>query len=109
METFRWLEPWWSTESHDEHSHEAFRKQLELEVSPGHCTYGLPVRLIARGHGDDALFRILDGSGRVAEVHLTWGKGQDQLPWPIATVYSSMDEWVKLSMIPEHNSFFGEE
>jgi hypothetical protein len=64
-----WLDPWWSTEGHSPEFHETFRKQLELEA-----------KLIARDNGDDALFQILDGSGRVAVVHLTWAKSQERLP-----------------------------
>jgi hypothetical protein len=63
-----WLEPWNSTEAHDARFHESFREQLEREVPAGHVMYRLPARIIARGNGDDALFEILDGSGRVAEV-----------------------------------------
>ncbi|OPY13237.1 MAG: hypothetical protein A4E66_00841 [Syntrophus sp. PtaB.Bin001] len=65
------LEPWCSTEKFDSRFHESQFKQLELEVPPGHGLYGLPVRLIGRGNGDDALFEILDGSNRIAVVHLS--------------------------------------
>jgi phage FluMu gp28-like protein len=104
----QWLDPWCSTEAFDERFRETFRKQLELEVPPGHCMYGLPVRLIARGNGDDALFEILDGSGRVADVHLTWSKCQERLPWPGAAIYQSLEEWVERVMLPEHKEWAGE-
>jgi hypothetical protein len=103
-----WLEPWWSTENHDEQFHESFRKQLEKEVPPGHCMYKVPARLIARGNGDDALFRLMDGSKRVAEVHLTWAKGQEKFPWPIATIYNSLEEWMEKVMIPEYKEWTDE-
>lgn len=97
-----WLDPWWSPANQGEQFYEAFRKQLEREVPPGHCMYGLPVKLLARGNGDDALFQILDGSGRVADVHLTWSKSQERLPWPCAMIYQSLEEWVEKVMLPEH-------
>lgn len=71
--------------------------------------YGLPAKLIARGNGDDALFEILDGSGRVAEVHLTWSKSQERLPWPGTAIYQTLDEWVEKAMIPEHKEWADEE
>jgi len=103
-----WLEPWWSTAELDEQFHETFRRQLEREVPPGHSMHGLPVRLIARGNGDDVLFQILDGSGRVADVHLTWSKSQEYLPWPGTSIYLSLQEWIEKVMIPEHKEWAGE-
>jgi hypothetical protein len=37
------------------------------------------------------LFFINDGSGRVAEVHLTWSKKQERLPWPISRIYNNFN------------------
>ncbi len=45
--------------------------------------FGLPSQFIGRGQGDDALFEILDGTGRAAVVHLTWVRTQKRPPWPI--------------------------
>jgi hypothetical protein len=97
-----WLDPWWSTENHTDELHESFRKQLEREVPPGHVMYQVSAKLIARGNGDDALFKILDGTGRVADVHLTWARVQERLPWPITTIYASLEEWFQKVMLPEH-------
>ncbi len=47
-------------------------RQLEVALAPGHVLYGVPVKVLARGNGNDALFKLLDGSGRGADVHLTW-------------------------------------
>jgi hypothetical protein len=102
------LEPWWSTENLPAEISNHIRKQLELEVGPGHLMYGLPTKLIARGNGDDALFEIVDGTGRVADVHLTWRKGQETLPWPITTIYSSFSEWAASGMIRDHRDWAGE-
>ena len=100
-----WLEPWWSTEDHDQHFHEIFQRQLAREVPPGHCMHGLPAKLIARGNGDDALFQILDGSDRVANVHLTWSKGQERLPWPQTSIYKNLQDWTEKVMLPEHKDW----
>lgn len=103
-----WLEPWWSTEELPQAFHDSFKRQLELEVGPEHVMHGLPVRLIGRGNGDDALFEILDGTGRVADVHLTWSKGTERMPWPITTIYASITEWADTGMIRDHKDWAGE-
>jgi hypothetical protein len=103
-----WLDPWWATDDSDEAFHDTFRRQLEREVSPGHCLYQVPVRLMARGNGDDALFRILDGSGRVAEVHLTWSGSPQTPPWPRSAIYDSLEAWVEAVMIPAHQEWIDE-
>ena len=106
-QSIEWLDPWWPTEGFDREFHEAFRNQLELELPPGHAVYGLPVRLIARGNGDDALFEITDGSGRVALVHLTWSKSQERLPWPRAAIFRDLQEFIRQAMIPDHQGMSG--
>ena len=101
----RWLEPWWSTEDACENFRNGFTRQLLLEVGPGHELFGLPIRLIGRGQGDDALFELLDGTCRVAVVHLTWAKATEQLPWPVTDIYSNLQEWVEKCMQPEHEAW----
>jgi hypothetical protein len=104
-----WLEPWWSTEEQGQDFCETFRRQLELELSPGHELYGVPLRLIGRhGGSDDALFEFLDGSGRVAVVHLTWKRGPEVPPWPHSVVYQSLEAWSEECMRPEHEAWSGE-
>lgn len=103
-----WFDPWWSTSNMEERFRESFCKQLELEVPPGHILHKLPVKLIARGNGDDALFEILDGTGRVADVHLTWSKSQERLPWPGTAIYGNVEEWAEKVMLPEHREWSGE-
>jgi hypothetical protein len=81
-----WLEPWDSYESADESTRMIFADQLVKEVKRGHPLYEVPVRLLARGNGVDVLYEILDGSGRVAVVHLVW-QGPQVPPWPSTTIY----------------------
>lgn len=80
---------------------QTWEKQLAIEVPAGHVLYGLPAKLLARGNGDDSLFELVDGSGRAADVHLTWSKSAERLPWPGTTVYGSFEEWVAKVMAQE--------
>lgn len=101
-----WLEPWWPTEAQSPEFHETFARQLALELSPGHVLYGVPVKLIGRHDGsDDALFEFLDGSGRVAVVHLTWARGAERPPWPMTAIYGSLAAWAEQRMRPEHEAW----
>ena len=69
--------------------------------------FALPVKLIARdGGSDDALFEILDGSGRVAVVHLTWSNGQERLPWPGTRIYPNLQAFAVEEMIPKNRVYF---
>jgi hypothetical protein len=104
-----WLEPWWSIASLPQDFGERIIQQLTLEVPSGHVMFGLPVKLIARGNGDDALFEILEGTSRIADVHMTWSKGTQRLPWPITTIYASLAEWAATDMITDHLDWSEEE
>lgn len=104
-EHMKWLDPWWSTEDQNDSFQETFRKQLERELSPEHGLYSIPVKLIARGSGDDALFQLLDDSNRVALVHLTWSQKQQQPPWPATTIFASLEQWSEAVMLPEHQQW----
>jgi hypothetical protein len=100
-----WLEPWWSTECQDEQFHAGFKRELEGELSSEHPLHGIETRLIARGNADDALFELLDGTGRYAVVHLTWARHPEPLPWPATELYNSLTSFVNERMIPEHSGF----
>ena len=100
---FEWLSPWWSTASQDDEFHATFKRELESELCSDHLLYGIDTRLIARGNGDDALFELLDGSGRLAVVHLTWARHPEPLPWPGTEIYNSLESFVIERMMPEHS------
>ena len=70
-----WLYPWWTTADCDRSFHETFERQLRIEICPDDPIYGIPAKVIGRGNGDDALFELLDGSGRVAFVRSMWDIG----------------------------------
>jgi hypothetical protein len=39
------------------------------------------------------LFQVADGSGKVAEVHLTWARVAECPPWPGSGLYDSLVDW----------------
>jgi hypothetical protein len=103
--SLEYLDPWWATDGQDEAFHAQFLKQLTTEVGPGHPMYGVPAKLIARGNGDDCLFKLLDGTERVAIVHLTWSGRRETLPWPQTQVFKDLDQWRDEWMVPEHEEW----
>ncbi len=101
-----WLDPWWSTECMDAKFHDTFAGELQLEVAPGHELFGLPTRVIGRRSDCDyALFELLDGTGRVAYVHLTWIQKQDKPPFPASAIFPSLESWAENVMIPQHREY----
>lgn len=90
-----WPEPWFGLDEVDPPSPALFEEVLLREVGPGHVLYGVPVQAIGKsGANDDVLFRLLDGSGRVADVHLTWTRSfPEKPPWPHTALYDSIEAW----------------
>ena len=103
----QWLEPWSGTEESEDSYRRTFAEQLARETSRGHVLHGIAVHRIGRGNGDDALFELLDGTGRVAEVHLVW-QGRQKPPWPATAIFSNLEEWRIQRMIPEHQEWTDE-
>lgn len=78
----------------DPQARRVFEVELQREVKPGHPLFGLPVAAIGqRQDQDDVLIELLEGSGRVAEVHLTWAGEKERPPWPATTLFGSFAEW----------------
>jgi hypothetical protein len=70
-----------------------FEGQLKSELPPGHVLSGIQVRARAHLEGtDDILFELLDGSGRVAVVHLSYSTNVDSI-WPWTELYESLERW----------------
>jgi hypothetical protein len=68
--------------------------ELRRELKPGNPLFGLPVAAVARRYDqDDVLFELLDGSGRVAQVHLTWVGESERPPWPGTKLFESLTKW----------------
>ena len=83
----KFVAPWY--EDHDP----SLASELEREAIEGHVLYGIPVAALARRHdADDVLFALLDGTGRVAEVHLTWAAEADP-KWPAAQLFADLQAW----------------
>jgi hypothetical protein len=96
-----WLEPWYGCEN--EASAASFEAELRRELSPAHPLYSVPVELLGRrDNRDDFLFGFRDGTGRVAEVHLTFRGAEEPLPWPATRVYESLAEWELRCMVRDH-------
>jgi hypothetical protein len=74
----------------------AFEAELQRELKPGHPLFGIRVMAIgARYDQDDVVFELLDGSGRFADVHLTWAGEKETPPWPGVALFESFIEWAK--------------
>lgn len=75
----------------------AMGRELQRELAPSHSLFGSPVEAIARRNDrDDVLFRLLDGTGRVAVVHLTWRLSSPEVTgWPFTLMYPSLQAWTE--------------
>jgi hypothetical protein len=74
----------------------AFEAELRRELKPGHPLFGLPVAALARRYDqDDVLFELLDGSDRIAEVHLTWAGEKEKPPWPRTALFDNFAAWAE--------------
>jgi hypothetical protein len=104
-----WLEPWWPIAESGQDLANGFEEELRREVAPGHPLHGILVEAVGRHNGcDDVLFRLLDGTGRVAVVHLTWTQSPpEQPPWPVTEVFDSLEAWAELRMKRDHEEYRG--
>ncbi|HYH78306.1 MAG TPA: hypothetical protein VEX86_00865, partial [Longimicrobium sp.] len=103
---FQWLSPWHAVEDLGPRFAGTFAEVLRREVAPGHPLHGVPVEAIGkRDASDDVLFRLLDGSGRVAMVHLTWTSSPpERPPWPATALFASLEEWAADCMRYDHEN-----
>jgi hypothetical protein len=68
---------------------------LRRSVPPGHPLFATDVRPLAeRGYSGVTLFRLIDGTNRVAEVHPPGEQLRHAtLPEPMTTFYATLDTW----------------
>lgn len=72
----------------------ALEVELNRELNAGHQLFSLSVKIIgSRVDCDDVLVTVLDGSGRVACVHLTWTASSESRTFPYTTLYDSLETW----------------
>ena len=93
------LPPWSSIE--DPIIARKFATELARETSPGHTLAGVPVSAIGFcSNSDDVVFRLLDGSERLALVHLTW-RSSDTPPWPHTLLFIDEADWINRGMLSD--------
>jgi len=97
-----WLTPWYPISDSEEMTPELLRETVN-----GHPLYGVQTKTIGRRQDcDDVLFEVLDGSGRVAVVHLTWSMKPERSPnCPHTVFYESLESWASKGMHDDHNEF----
>jgi hypothetical protein len=102
-----WLIPWRpfaDCSESDPLSHE-----LRSELCPQHILFGVPARPIGRRQDcDDVLFELLDGSCRLAVVHLTYAQRPEPDPrWPEAEVFENWTDFETRRMRAEADNWNG--
>lgn len=101
----QWLAPWWSTTESPALA-SGYERELAAELGMDHPLFGLPLSAVAKHDGtDDVLFQLLDGSGRVAVVHLTWARRPEPSPWPGFELFQSLEAFEVARMQPDHDEF----
>jgi hypothetical protein len=107
MFDFDWLVPWHPLETVYRSN---FERELGLELSPGHSLFGLTMTALGcRQDRDDVLFRLEDGTGRVAVVHLTWRHEAETVSKiPSTRIYDDLSSFKVERMKPEHDAWSGD-
>lgn len=103
----QWLEPWCDVADLGPGFAATFEQVLNREVAPGHLLYGIPIAAIGKRDGtDDVLFQLLDGSERVAVVHLTWTQSPpERQAWPYTELFANAQAFASERMLPDHEEF----
>jgi hypothetical protein len=97
-----WLEPWRPLS--DPARALLLEERLGKEVVAGHALHGVKVAAIGvADHPDDILFRLLDGTGRYATVHLTWHRGDAD--WPHTRLFENENDWLERGLRADHEEF----
>jgi hypothetical protein len=100
-----WLIPW--RPFPDGNPEDGLARELYSELCPRHALFGIRARPIGgRQDCDDALFELLDGSGRFAAVHLTYAQHPEPDPqWPDTEIFRDWADFVRKRMQPDHDEW----
>jgi hypothetical protein len=102
--TAEWLEPWWEVARARPDLAASYERELRAELGTDHPLFDTPVQAVGTRDGsDDVLFRLLDGSGRVAVVHLTWARRPERSPWPTTEFFADMQTFAERRMRRDHD------
>ncbi len=95
-----WLIPWRPLP--DRTPDDPVVHELRRELCSEHVLYDISVRPIAqRQDCDDVLFELLDGSERLAMVHLTYAGHPEPNPdWPETRLFGSWEAFSREEMLP---------
>jgi hypothetical protein len=97
-----WLVPW-----HPYPHDGAAAQELARELPRRHVLAGIPVKAIGfRQDCDDVAFELLDGTCRIAVVHLTYTR-ESNPRWPHADLYADEREFVAQRLLPDHAGYAG--
>ena len=92
---FEFRDPWFRI-GNDRGLAKNLENELRDELDVRHPLHGIRFAAIAKHEGcDDVLYQFLDGSTRVAVVHLTWARHPEPPPWPIAEIFPSIEDWTE--------------
>jgi hypothetical protein len=100
-----WLIPWQALSNSG--SREGLAQELHREMGAQHVLSGVCVGAVGKRQDcDDVLFEMLDGTGRLAVVHLTYSKGRERDPlWPSAEIFRDWEDFVLRRMQPDHDDW----
>lgn len=98
-----WLLPWGPLPQ--DRPNDGLADELRREVCQQHVLFDIPVRSIGvRQDCDDVLFELLDGSGRLAVVHLTFAQHPEpDARWPQTSLFADWSEFARTRMVEDHS------
>ena len=96
----QWREPWHAITPDYAAKAEA---EIHREMCAGHVLFGRSVTAVGyRQDCDDVLFELLDGSGRLAVVHLTFAQHPEpNAAWPSTEIFADWSAFERERMQPD--------
>jgi hypothetical protein len=108
VDGMNWLVPWHPLPNRS--ADDPLVVELHRELCNSHKLFGVPVCPIGKRQDcDDVLFRLLDGSNRLAVVHLTFAQHPEPDPiWPSTRLFDSWEHFEQEAMKLDHEDFTSE-